>query len=312
MGNNYGDWLSPRGDKTPKDLLGTAYWAYDARLMSEMAGAIGRARASARATRSSSRRSGTPSSRPTSRPTDGIEGDTQTGYALALHMDLLPEEQRAAGAPEHLVEGHRAGGLAPLDRLRRGQLPAAGPDRGRAHGRRLPPAQQRDLSLLGVHDQARGDHDLGALGRLDGGARLPVAQHELLQPLLPGLRRRVALPLRGGDRPGPADAGLRPHRHPAPPRRRPHPRQRPSTTRCGAGSSSAWSIEGERFRLKVTIPPNTTATVHVPAADGAAGLRVGPRRSKRRRASSILRADGEEAVLSVGSGDYEFVGRVAQ
>src|SRR5918993_2134612 len=42
MGNNYGDWLSPKGDYTPKHLLATAYWAHDAKLMAEMAEATGR------------------------------------------------------------------------------------------------------------------------------------------------------------------------------------------------------------------------------------------------------------------------------
>jgi len=39
--NDYGDWLSVGAD-TPKDVLATAYWAWDARLMAEMAGALGR------------------------------------------------------------------------------------------------------------------------------------------------------------------------------------------------------------------------------------------------------------------------------
>ena len=33
LGANYGDWLAPRGDLTPRELLATAYWAYDAALM---------------------------------------------------------------------------------------------------------------------------------------------------------------------------------------------------------------------------------------------------------------------------------------
>ncbi|HLA40618.1 MAG TPA: family 78 glycoside hydrolase catalytic domain, partial [Candidatus Glassbacteria bacterium] len=40
-GSDYGDWLSIGAD-TPKEILATAYWAYDARLMSRMATATGR------------------------------------------------------------------------------------------------------------------------------------------------------------------------------------------------------------------------------------------------------------------------------
>ena len=38
--SNYDDWLN-LGDPTGKDLLGTAYFAKDARMLSEMAAAIG-------------------------------------------------------------------------------------------------------------------------------------------------------------------------------------------------------------------------------------------------------------------------------
>ena len=35
-GNDYGDWLAI-GSETSKDLIATAYWAYDATLMKRMA-----------------------------------------------------------------------------------------------------------------------------------------------------------------------------------------------------------------------------------------------------------------------------------
>ena len=40
-GNDYGDWLSV-GAHTPRDVLATAYWAYDAKLMAELATVLGR------------------------------------------------------------------------------------------------------------------------------------------------------------------------------------------------------------------------------------------------------------------------------
>ena len=42
-GNDYGDWLAVGGRETPHDVLATAYWAYDAKLMIEMARALARA-----------------------------------------------------------------------------------------------------------------------------------------------------------------------------------------------------------------------------------------------------------------------------
>jgi len=121
-GTAYGDWLSPEG-KTGYTLIATAYWAYDATLMREMAQATGRSDAAQRfaalldkirdafdrqfvhadgfvvgADNSASQFGAI--NNPNARSTGG---DTQTGYVLALHMNLLPENLRAAAA-KHLVD----------------------------------------------------------------------------------------------------------------------------------------------------------------------------------------------------------------
>src|ERR671921_523289 len=102
LGNNYGDWLAPKGDDTPKDLLATAYWAYDARLMAEMVGAIGR-QDDARMYEELFHRIKEAFIGAYVSSDGRIKGDTQTCYTLALHMDLLPPELRGAAA-EFLVE----------------------------------------------------------------------------------------------------------------------------------------------------------------------------------------------------------------
>jgi len=100
-GNDYGDWLSV-GAHTPRDVLATAYWAYDAQLMAEMAAALGR---EDRVEHYERLRSGIVAA--FNRAYVGedayIEGDTQTVYLLALHMSLLPEGLRSRAA-ERLVE----------------------------------------------------------------------------------------------------------------------------------------------------------------------------------------------------------------
>jgi alpha-L-rhamnosidase len=100
-GNDYGDWLSV-GEHTSRDVLATAYWAYDAKLMADMAQALDKP---ARAEHYERLRAGILAA--FNREYVGedayIEGDTQTTYLLALHMDLIPEELRARAA-ERLVE----------------------------------------------------------------------------------------------------------------------------------------------------------------------------------------------------------------
>ena len=100
-GNDYGDWLAV-GQETPHDVLATAYWAYDAKLMAEMARALGRAD---RADHYERLRAGILAAFNREYVGDDayIEGDTQTVYLLALHMDLIPAELRARAA-ERLVE----------------------------------------------------------------------------------------------------------------------------------------------------------------------------------------------------------------
>ena len=113
----FGDWLSPEG-KTDYGLIATAYWAYDATLMEQMARATGRARDAEKYARQFEKirvvfqkqfvhddgfvagADNTPSpfgqiNNPDARSNGG---DTQTGYVLALHMNLVPENLRAAAA----------------------------------------------------------------------------------------------------------------------------------------------------------------------------------------------------------------------
>jgi alpha-L-rhamnosidase len=112
----FGDWLSPEGP-TPEDLIATAYWAYDLTLMREMAHAVGNSADEQRYAALFERLKeafGKAYVRP-----DGFVGgvppppvfasgtatklsdtpvDTQTGYVLALYMNLLPNELRSVSA----------------------------------------------------------------------------------------------------------------------------------------------------------------------------------------------------------------------
>ena len=113
----FGDWLSLEGP-TQEDLVATAYWAYDVNMLQQMAHATGRVDDEQRYAKLETKirsafqkkylRAGayirgadySPS------PFEDVAGhnlrakggDTQTGYVLALHMNLLPEDLRAAAA----------------------------------------------------------------------------------------------------------------------------------------------------------------------------------------------------------------------
>ncbi len=100
----YGDWLALDGSgkvdgATPKDLIGTAFLAYDASLMARIAAVLGKAEDAKKYTELHSqvveafqRRYVTPEGL--------IASGTQTAYVLALHFDLVPASVRATTARE--------------------------------------------------------------------------------------------------------------------------------------------------------------------------------------------------------------------
>jgi alpha-L-rhamnosidase len=68
---------------------------------------------------------------------------------------------------------------------------------------------------------------------------------------------------------------------------------------------SDWRIEHDRLRWKVSVPPNTTATVYVPTADKAS-VKASGRSAWSAAGITFLRMADYAAVCEVGSGNYEF------
>ena len=113
----FGDWLSPEG-KTDYGLIATAYWAYDVTLMREMAHATGRTQDEGKYAQvfekiraafdkkyvhddgfvEGADNTPSPFGQINNPNAKSRGGDTQAGYVLALHMNLLPEELRAKAA----------------------------------------------------------------------------------------------------------------------------------------------------------------------------------------------------------------------
>ncbi len=106
--NDFGDWV-PAGSDTPKDVLATAYWAYDAQLMAEMARALGRAEEAsgylelyngikAAFIKAYVKDDGT------------VGNGSQTCQALAIHMGLLPDGMTKAAADVLVRDIQKRGG----------------------------------------------------------------------------------------------------------------------------------------------------------------------------------------------------------
>ena len=68
---------------------------------------------------------------------------------------------------------------------------------------------------------------------------------------------------------------------------------------------SDWKRTEKEFTLKVTIPPNTTATVFVPAKS-ADGVTEQGKPAQQSTGVKLLRMENGRAVFAVESGEYEF------
>ncbi len=329
LGNNYGDWLSIKAS-TPKDLLATAYWAYDAKLMAEMAAVIGRdsdvnkytklfedVRAAFqkefvdadgrvylvhgdKLTEKGFDASGTAHSENTT--------ETQTNYVLALYMDLLPENLRAKAA-EHLVrkiaerDNHLSTGFIGVRHLNPVLTDAGRNDL--AYTLLLNetfPSWGYSIRQGATTIWERWDGWTEANGFQDPG--MNSFNHYSLGSVSEWMFRYAAGIETDPSAPGYKRIILSPN----PDRKLPHVKA--SYESIYGTIASAWRIDGDTFSLDVTIPANTTALVHVPA-DPDTEVSEGGKRAEKADGVTYLRYENGRAVFSVGSGSYNFASTVA-
>ena len=307
LGNNYGDWLSINAD-TPKDLLATAYWAYDARLMSRMAKVIGREQDAAKYEklfediRAAFQKTFV-------LPEGRVQGDTQTGYVLALSMDLLPEDIRPSAA-EHLVEDIREKdwhlstgflGVRHLNPVLTGMGYADVAYRlltTDTFPSWLYPIINGATTIWerwdgwtrekGFQDPGMNSFNHYSLGSIGEWLFRHVAGIDL-DPEVPGYKSVIIRPYPGG--------GLE------------HARAEYSSIH--GKICSGWSRGTDSIELDLTIPANCSATVYVPAAPDATVLESGQAADKAQGVTLLERKDGY-AVFAVGSGKYSFTGSPAK
>ncbi|MGH3205617.1 MAG: family 78 glycoside hydrolase catalytic domain [Streptosporangiaceae bacterium] len=304
LGNSYNDWLSPQADETPPELLATAYWAYDAALMAEIAEAIGRGddAANYRGLWAKIRSAFTDAFV----SADGqVTSGTQTAYVLALHMQLVPEDLRGP-AVGHLVDaiartGWRlttgfvgVGYLLPVLSAN-GQTPVA--------YRLLEQADMPSWRYMVEHGATTIWERWDAWTE-EHGFQSPVMNsfnHYSLGAVGEWLYRFVL-----GIEPEAGTAGF------ARLALRPHP-GRPLNWARGSYRSNQgliaieWRRDGEVFSFRAQIPPGVTASVHIPSGD-AGQVRDGDGHGPAAVARFPGAAGVSEAVFEVGSGIHRFAG----
>ena len=324
VNNNYGDWLSIKAD-TPKDLLATAYWAYDASLLAEMARVVGRTEDSKKyekladdIRRTFRREFVHPDGRvyPVEGPwkdstsmdasgTDRVEdrGETQTGYLLALHMNMLPNELRLKAA-EYLVDNihdldwHLSTGfvgcgyVTPVltemgydDVAYRLLLNDTFPSWGYSIKQGATTIWERWdgwTEEKGFQDPRMNSFNHYSFGSIVEWMYRYMAGIQL-HPDVPGYKRFIVRPYPGGGMDHVNAVYQSIH----------------------GTIISEWRWIGKKFTLTVSVPVNTTAEVFVPADEGTE-VEEGAVKRRKMVGVKFLRRENGRSVFEVGSGSYYF------
>jgi alpha-L-rhamnosidase len=299
VGNNYGDWLSPEGQRV-KELYATAYYAHSTHLVAEVARLLGKADEARRYTELRDRIRAAFTKAYVS-PDGTLQGDTQTAYLLALRFDVVPREMRARLAEKLYAriaarDGHLGTGflgvnilLPTLTDLGREDLAyqlltkTTYPSWGYSIVNGATTIWERWNSY--TKETGFGDVGMNSFNHYAYGSGVEWLYTTVLgiDAAEPGFTR-----IRIAPRPGAPLAWARGH-----------------YDSLHGRIASDWRVEAGRLTLDVTVPPNTTAEIHVPAK-GAGEVTEGGRPAREAAGLALLREGDGVVVFQVGSGSYRF------
>ena len=310
-GNTWGDWLNVK-EETPIEYIDLCFHAQSCRMMAEMARGLGhfteanlyQQRFAALAESFRRQHLG---------PNGTLLVPTQTACVLALEMGLVPEAQTSRVA-QQLADRIAANGFCMATGFlgTKSILPALS-----SHGhhdlavrlfqnRRFPSwgyeVEQGANTVWERWDSFTKEHGFnGATG--SNNAAMNSFSHYAFGAVMEWAFRTLA----GIDElePGYAKILLRP--------RPPTPGSNPDVAPIDWVEAdydsprglirSHWRNRGKTFEMVVTVPPNTTARVHLPAAgrlsEGGRDLQLG-------HGVLFIDTQGETRVIEIGSGDYSF------
>lgn len=262
LNRSYGDWLN-LDDPTPKDLLATIYLAYCAEVLALTASALGRSEDAAGSRELWERVRDAFAAEYLD--ADGrIHGGTQTSYAMALHLDLVPAGLRERTAAHFADTVERTGHLTTGIHGTRFLAPALS-DIGRHDlAYRLLTADGYPSWLYGVDHGAttiweRWDGWTAERGFQD--PRMNSFNHYALGSIAEWLHRYVAGVWLQADAPGFQHVHIRPYPHDA------LPAAGVTRTTPRGELVSRWRIADGTLQVHVEVPEGSSATIHVPAGE---------------------------------------------
>ncbi|MHA3772278.1 family 78 glycoside hydrolase catalytic domain [Verrucomicrobiota bacterium sgz303538] len=312
-GNEFGDWLAIT-EKTPIDYIDSVYLGYTAKLMSEMARAIGKQEDAAHYSELFDKVR-TAFAQKYVKPDGSLNVDTQTAYALALFTGLMPEDLRAKAGEQLAAKIHAAGtrmgtgflGTRPILPV----LTSVG-----LHDLAMQLFQSRKFPSWGYEveqgatsiwerwdsytkehgfegESGKNNASMNSFSHYSFGAVCEwmfqtLAGIDLAEP---GYRKLLI-------RPSPATPGSNPDRESI------------SWVRASYDAPtgkivSAWKREAGHFHFDVMIPANTTATIELPA-NFAETITEGDKPLEQAEGVRFVKMQGDRAVIEAGSGIYRF------
>jgi alpha-L-rhamnosidase len=308
IGNPWGDWLA-LGESTPVEYVDVCYYAFTARLMAEMAGAIGR-EVDARNYRELFASIRGAFGRKYLLAEGRLSVDTQSAYALALFVGLLPEEVTAPAAALLAGKIEANGGRMATGFLGTRPLLSVLSAHGH-HDLALRLLQSREFPSWG-YEVVNGATTIwerwDSYTREDAFGRHNAAMNSFSHYAFGAVCEWLFQGLAGIDTDGPGyrRIWIRPG-PPIRPEMGANPRLdwvRAEYDSIRGTIMSEWR-QGAGFELKIRIPANTTATVFLPARSKEQvqvdGVAVGRMKEVR-----WLGARGDRLAVEVGSGEYHF------
>lgn len=302
-GNDYGDWLSIHAD-TPKDLIGTAYFARSAWIVANSLRVLGRPAEAAKYDALFTQIRAAFDAKFVD-ATGRISGDTQSGYVLALRFELLPKSLRAAAANRLVADiqskgFHLSTGFVGVSMLLPVLEDAGHPDMAYrmllqdTFPSWLYSVRQGATTIWERWDGAteRGPHPDESMNSFNHYALGSCGQW--LYEGVGGIR---------ADQPGFSHAILRPQVD------APLTWARTTHRSIRGAFATDWKREGDQLTLSITIPANSAATAYIPVRAGDEVLEGG---KPLEQALGVLKTHREptELTLELGSGTYTFTSRM--
>lgn len=303
FGNEWGDWLN-MNEPTPIEYIDACYFAHSARLMSEMAQAIGK-KVDAENYRRLRKNIEEAFRKDYLKPDGTLKVDTQTAYAIALEFGLIPEANRKAAADRLAKKIADNGGRMATGFLGTKPLLPALSANGH-HELAVQLLQSKKMPSWGfeIENGATTVWERWDSYTKDGSWKKHAGMNSFSHYAFGAVCEWMFRSLAGIDSEEPGFRQIL---------IRPRPGGNIDWVKAGYDSPAgpiavAWKRTAADFACDVEIPPNATAKVILPATNAGSVTETG-RPLAQSPGVKVLGSENGEVTVEIGSGKYWFLAK---